>query len=101
MKTLKQLLEDIGPLGQTEENTVELSKQNLVVSFFEKERKLHFSPLDATKPSPQARTFINDLKEKFKITNVMQQSGNIFVVTLDPREDFNLVLDYIKNASQI
>ena len=97
MKSLKSLVEDV--FNGEEDSTIELPKQNLVVSFFEQEKRLNFSALDVSKPAPQARTFINELKQKFKVSQVKQQAGNVFVVLIDPREDFNLVIDFIKNAA--
>lgn len=98
MKSLKELLEDIFQ-NQQQGNTIELPKQNLVVSVFEQEKKLNFSPLDKTKPAPQARTFINQLKQKFKVLSVQQQQGNIFVVSLDPREDINIIQDFLQQSA--
>lgn len=98
MKSLKCLLEDA--LSDQQNNTVELPKLNIVISALEKEKKLTFAPLDPAKPAPKSRTFINDLKAKFKISMVQQQGVNTFVVTLDPREDFAIVLDYLQEASE-
>lgn len=117
MKSLRQLVEDIqqqlgqqqppaSPPPQTsqqpqigqqpEGKTIELPKLNLIVSVFEQEKKINFAPLDKSRPTPKVRTLINQLKGKYKISDVQQQPGNLFVVILDAREDTNIVLDFIQ-----
>ena len=120
MKSLKKILFELGfnqqqqqpvagvpptaPVSQpgTEQNqSLELPKYNLVVSIMEKEKKLNFSPLNSSMPAPQARTLINELKGKFKISLVQQQTGGIFIVTLDPRQEIGLVVDYLQQQSAV
>src|SRR3990167_1416404 len=116
MKSLKKILFELGfnqqqgqqpvagvpptaPVSQpgTDQNqSIELPKYNLVVSIMEKEKKLNFSPLNSSMPATQSRTLINELKGKFKISLVQQQPGGIFIVTLDPRTEVGLVIDYLQ-----
>lgn len=90
-----------GNPGAEQNQSIELPKYNLVVSIMEAEKKLNFSPLDTTKPAPQARTLINQLKQKFKVSLVRQQTGNVFEVTLDPREEIGLVQDFLQQNAAV
>lgn len=107
MKSLRRILLELEAGQQTvpqpgvDQNQIELPKYNLVISVMEKEKKLNFSPLNSAMPVPQARTLINELKSKFKVSLVQQQTGNVFIVTLDPREDLFVVLDYLQQQSEI
>lgn len=87
--------------GVDQNQSLELPKYNLVVSIMEKEKKLNFSPLNSSMPAPQSRTLINELKSKFKISLVQQQAGGIFIVTLDPRTEIGLVVDYLQQQSAV
>lgn len=109
MKSLKSLLLELdpgqqpvfnpslGPPPSADQNqSVELPKLNLVVSVAEKEKKLNFSPIDPKKPTPEARMLINQIKAKFKVSKVQQQQNNVFIITLDPREDIGAVIAYLQ-----
>lgn len=99
MISLKEIYQDVFQEQDAQGQSIELPKYNLIVSIMEAEKKLNFSPLDTTKPAPQARTLINQLKQKFKVSLVRQQAGNTFEVTLDPREDLGVVQDFLQNAA--
>lgn len=111
MKSLKKILLELEAqqpavpnpaLGtQPENQSIELPKYNLVVSIMEAEKKLNFSPLNSSMSAPQARTLINELKSKFKISLVQQQTGGIFIVTLDPRQDIGLVVDFLQQYGAV
>ncbi len=94
MKTLKLILEE------NLDNSIEIPNKNLLVSFFEQEHRLNMAPIDPAKPSTQARSLINQLKTKFQVSGVKQEAGNIFEITIDPRVEFPLVIDFIKNNIQ-
>ena len=83
MKSLKRILEDVFTDQQTDGETIELPKKNIIVSVFDKQKIINFAPLDKTKPTPQVRTLINQIKQKFKVSDVKQQQGNVFVINLD------------------
>ncbi|MDP3763678.1 MAG: hypothetical protein Q8Q92_03455 [bacterium] len=87
--------------GTVQNQSLELPKYNLIVSIMEKEKKINFSPLNSSMPAPQARTLINELKSKFKISLVQQQPGGIFIVTLDPRTEVGLVIDYLQQHATV
>lgn len=86
----------LGPPPSADQNqSIELSKLNLVVSVDEKQKKLTFSPISPEKPTPEAQMLINQIEAKFKVSKIQRQPNNVFIVTLDPREDIGLVSDYL------
>jgi len=93
---LKQIYEAL--LIEQETQTLDLPQYNLVVSLFEKEKKFSFNPLEPSKPASKSRMLINQLKQKFKVLDVQQEMGNSFQVTLDPRQDFWVVVDFLQNV---
>ena len=115
MKTLKSLLLELeqqvqppvpnpslGPVvGASEQGTIELPRLNLIVSIEEKQKKLTFSPIDPARVMPEAKSFIEQIKTKFKVTSVQQKLNNVSIVTLDPRQDISLVVTYLQQNAAI
>lgn len=99
MKSLRSILEDVLP-NQQQDNTIELLSHNLIISVFEKEKKINMTPLNQQQPMTKARGLINQLKQQFKVSQVQQHEGNTFVITFDPRTEIGVVLDYLQNVTQ-
>lgn len=78
------------------DNVFELPQHNIVVSQFEAQKKLTLSALDKDKPAYKIRQLVNQLKNEFNVKNVSQKGTDLFEVTLDPREDFFSVIDFLK-----
>jgi hypothetical protein len=87
---LKEILEE-----DDEEITAEYPKHNLNISFFEKEKKIHFAPLQGVSSS-KTRTIINQVKDNFKVISVRQLPHGVFELKLDPTQQFFSVVDFIK-----
>jgi hypothetical protein len=94
-----KLLEVYNNLGEQEDKKfVEFPRYNFYVSFDDQQKKVLFSPIKTGAHSSKARTFVNMLKQKFRITNVRSSQVGAFEITVDPRENFGLVKDYITQS---
>ena len=94
---LSQIFKNI--LREQNENSdiLEFPKQNTIVSIFRNEKKLLFVPFkDQTIPN-KIRTFVNILKQNFRVVKVVDRDIGSFEVEFDPREDLNVIVDFIKN----
>jgi hypothetical protein len=112
MRLKKILLEALAEQdAQGLDDTIEFPNQNFVVSVDRNQKKLIFSPQSHSALPSKMRTFINMLKRDFRITRLksLEDEGDqgpgdtddpnlrgVFEVQLDPREDVNEVVDYIK-----
>ena len=99
MKSLKRIfLEALKEqeLQPEDDKVVSFPKQNFSVSFFEKEKKIFFSPLVGGMSS-KLRSIIGKLKQNFKIVSVTPKEMGSFDVAVDPRENYPSIIDYIKN----
>ena len=83
---------------QQDDNVFELPNFNIAVSQFPAQKKMTLSALDKEKPAHKIRQLVNQLKNEFNVKNVSQKSTDMFEVTLDEREDYWSVIDYLKNA---
>lgn len=94
MKLKKLFLE----LLQEEEldDVIKFPAQNLVVSIFRSDKRMMLMPQDKG-DSTLARSYVNMLKQQFRVYDVNHLSGNVFEVIFDPREDFESVVEYIRN----
>jgi len=79
-----------------EEDLLQFPHMNFTVSIFRDEKKLLFSPQNHQSIPNKIRTLINDLKQTFRISDVVQKEIGTFEVTLDPRTDLDSVIDFIK-----
>jgi hypothetical protein len=70
---------------------------NFTIAVFRDQKKLLFSPQDHQSIPNKIRTFVNDLKQTFRVSSVIQKDLGSFEVTLDPRTDLDSVLGFIKD----
>jgi hypothetical protein len=91
------------------EKVIELPNQNFTVSLFRKEQKIVFMPQDHSSIPMKVREYIYDLKGKFNISRInslddeqdpsTSRDDNLrgaFEVIVDPREDFERVVEYLR-----
>jgi hypothetical protein len=96
---LKEIFEDIIEQTPSEDDIVEFPKENIILFINRNERELTFSPYDQMRPVPKLRVLLNSLKEKFRdgVKQIKQQERDIFEVTFNPLENFEIVVDFVKN----
>ncbi len=83
-------------LGGPPQKVVEFPAQNFSVSLLKAQKKLIFSPIDG-EASASIRSMINQMKSQgFKVSNLQQKGMGTFEVDLDKTENFDLVVDYLK-----
>ena len=95
LEALNELDDGTTPVDGNE-NLLEFPNMNFTIAVFRDQKKLLFSPQDHSSIPNKIRTFVNDLKQTFRISSVIQKDIGSFEVTLDPRTDLDSVLDYIK-----
>jgi len=93
------------------DNVVEFPRDNFVLTIDRSKRQLIFSPLMNAVFDSKVRTLLTMLKQNFKVTKIDNLEDendtkpgdkddpnlkNVFQVELDPREDFEAVIDFIK-----
>jgi hypothetical protein len=93
------------------EDTIEFPTQNFVVSIDRAEKKLTFSPQSHSMLPSKMRTFLTMLKQNFRVIklNSLEDEDDagpgdvddpnlrgIFEIEFDPREDFEKVVDFIR-----
>jgi uncharacterized protein with PIN domain len=73
-----------------------LAKQNVVVSFFDKEKKINVAPFSQAKEHAEVRKLVSVLREKFKVFKVLNIDMNVFQVTFSAAQDFGKVREFLK-----
>lgn len=93
-----------------DENIIELDSMNLSISINPAKKSFIFAPID-TKKQSEIRKLINLLKTNFRIVKVNNLTDedsklnqgkesdlkNSFEVVVDPRENFDSVIDFVRN----
>src|SRR5690606_14760564 len=75
----------------------ESPKQNVAV-FFDKARKtIKFSPIQKARPVSDVQTLIDTLKSSFRVKDVKIETGNVYIVELNPAEQIEKVETFIKS----
>lgn len=92
---LKSLYESILKEQGEENSVLEFPNDNFTLSIFRGEKKLLFSPQYHNAITSRIRTLINMLKQNFRILRINDKDAGCFEVEVDPREDFEAVVDYI------
>ncbi len=78
------------------QKVVEFPAQNFAVSLIKAQKKLIFSPIEGD-ASASIRSMINQMKTQgFKVSALHQKGMGTFEVDLDKTENFDLVVDYLK-----
>lgn len=98
---LKSLYESIIREQASAAEVLEFPHDNFVLSVFRGEKKLVFSPQFHNAITSKIRTLVNMLKQNFRILRVNDLDGSSFEVEVDPREDFEAVVDYIRSQAEI
>ena len=96
MISLKQIFLEAEGDGET----LEFPNDNFVLSIFRGNKTLLFSPQYHNSITNKIRTLVNMLKQNFRILAVKDKDLGAFEVQVDPREDFEAVVDYIKNQAE-
>lgn len=96
MLSLKQILLEMEGDGQT----LQFPNDNFTLAIFRKNKTLVFTPQYHTSITNKVRTLVNMLKQNFRILRVEDKDLGAFEVQVDPREDFEGVVDWIKNQSE-
>jgi hypothetical protein len=95
-KILKEIDDGLSNISSQDDSVLEFPNQNFSISVFRDEKKLLFAPIQHQSIPSKTRTFINNLKQNFRIKQIVQKDLGSFEVVLDEREDLDSVLDYIK-----
>lgn len=93
---LKTILESI---LKEEAETVSFPGDNFTALFDDTQKKIILSPIEDGSSS-KTRTFIQLLKQDFRVYSVTTREDEIFEIRMDPSEDFNMIKDYIKQKAE-
>ncbi len=78
------------------ENLLEFPKFNTLISLFEMEKKLVFTPLEKSRPM-KALPLINTIKSTYQVQKVKNSSVGSVEVILSPTENFDKVVGFCKD----
>jgi len=93
---LKDILKEI--LEQDDlKDIVEFPNSNINLFIDRNEKKITLSPVEVEKPSPKSRVIIRSIEGKFAVKEIKEQSKDLFEITFSPSEDFESVVDFVKN----
>ena len=81
-------------------NVIELPNLNMTISLFPDKKQLLFAPQSHASMPNKVRELVNQLKEKFKISNIEQTDMSSFLISIDPIEDFDSVVAFIRQDVQ-
>ena len=96
MLSLKEILQEMEGDGET----LEFPNDNFVLSVFRNTKTLIFTPQYHNSITNKVRTLVNMLKQNFRILRVVDKDLGAFEIQVDPREDFESVVDWIKSQSE-
>lgn len=79
-----------------------LSEQDEPIDFAEKNLSIHpdkqnnsFLIVPTSKKARNIRSIINQVKQRFEVTDIQEKQMNTFEVFLDPAQDLDEVLDFL------
>lgn len=88
---------DTSPMpGMDNGQVLSLPNTKFVISVFNDEKKLLFTPQGHSDLPLAIIDFVYDLRDLFNVLRVNDKEEGIFEVEFDPRQDFNEVLTYVK-----
>ena len=90
----------VGDVVSDGSDIIELPEIQMIVSLFPAEKKLVFSAQDHTSMPLKAKRYIDILHQNFRITDVRSLSDSSFEVELDPREDFQSIVNFLSPQDQ-
>lgn len=82
------------------DQVLEFPNSNFAVSFFGADKKLLFSPQSHESLPNKVRTMVNMIKQNFKVSQIEQKDMGAFEITLSPQENFDAVVNFIKQELQ-
>jgi hypothetical protein len=85
---------------QDEDNIIEFPNDNFTISVFRAEKKILFTPQGHSSLPSKIRILVNMLKQNFNILRIKDKDVGSFEVEVDPREDFESIVDYIKMQAE-
>lgn len=97
---LKEVYKDLLREAEGDGETLEFPNDNFTLSIFRGNKTLLFSPQHHNAITSKIRTLINMLKQNFRILRINNKDLGAFEVEVDPREDFESVVDFIKNQTE-
>lgn len=80
--------------------TLQFPDDNFVLSVFRSTKTLLFTPQYHNSITNKIRILVNMLKQNFNIARVSDKDMGSFEVEVDPREDFEAVIEFIKSQSE-
>ena len=80
-------------------NTIDLPDLNMTASFFEFEKRVLLTPQDHISTTYKIKNFLNFIKQHFRIFDIKKLDQGSFEIIFDPREDFQSVIDLLKQSS--
>lgn len=80
------------------EPVLHLPDINMTVSIFPSEKKIVFNPQDHTAFTNKIRTYVNMMKQNFRIDDVNSLGHGAFEVIFDPRENFESVIQFLQQV---
>ena len=97
---LKSLYESVLKEQEGDGEVLEFPHDNFTLSIFRGTKKLLFSPQHHDSITNKIRTLVNTLKQNFRILRVNDKDLGAFEIEVDPRENFEAIIDFIKNQSE-
>lgn len=94
---LRLVLESL--LREQGAEVIEFPNDNFTLSVFRDKKALLFTPQYHHSITNKIRTLITMLKESFRILRVNDRDLGSFEVEVDPREDFDAVVEFIRGQA--
>lgn len=87
-------------MPQSEQPIIHLPEVNMTVSLFPSQKKIVFAPQDHTAYTNKIRTYVNMMKQNFRIDDVNFLGQGAFEIVFDPRENFESVIQFLRQVGQ-
>jgi hypothetical protein len=100
MLSLRSIIEEALAEQEDEGNVIEFPQDNFNLSIFRSQRKLLFTPQFHNAMTKNVRTLVTMLKQNFRIKEVNDKSLGAFEIEVEPTEDFESVVDFIKQQNE-
>jgi hypothetical protein len=86
--------------SQSSSEIYQFPHDNMTISVFRNRKILSFTPQFHKSLTSKIRTFITTLKTNFMVLRITPKSMNSFEVEFDPRQNFDEVVDFVKQQAE-
>jgi hypothetical protein len=97
---LREQDQEEGDESQSSAEVFQFPHDNMTISVFRNKKVLAFIPQFHQSLTTTIRTFITTLKQNFMVLRVTPKDMSAFEVEFDPRQNFDEVVEYVKQAAE-